>query len=180
MKPIISSNCRIRHPGDFFVDEYSIVDDFCYFSTQVRLGKFCHVAAGCHIAGGKERLFTFGDYSSLSAGVKIWLASDDYVNDVIAIIHEGFPQVKDHFIVGDVSLGKYTGVGSNAVIMPDNQVPDGVAIGALSFVPPRFSFERWMVYAGTPIRPIKARNKENVLRQVRQLEERLMRERDSK
>jgi hypothetical protein len=46
--------------------------------------------------------------------------------------------------------------------------PSGISFrgGALSFVPPEFSFEPWTVYAGIPIAPVKARNRESVLRQV--------------
>ena len=68
-----------------------------------------------------------------------------------------------------MTLEKYTGIGTNSVIMPNNHIPEGVTIGALSFVPSNYKFEPWTVYAGRPIRPIKKRNKENVLRVLNQL-----------
>jgi serine acetyltransferase len=71
-------------------------------------------------------------------------------------------------ITGDVSLGDYSGVGANSVVLPRNEIPEGVAIGALSLVPPEFPFEPWTVYAGIPIAPLKARNRKKVLRQVEQ------------
>ena len=49
----------------------------------------------------------------------------------------------------------------------DLSVPEGVSIGALSFVPSNYKFEPWTVYAGRPIRPIKKRNKENVIKTLR-------------
>ena len=51
----------------------------------------------------------------------------------------------------------------------DISVPEGVSIGALSFVPSNYKFEPWTVYAGRPIRPIKKRNKENVLNTLRKI-----------
>lgn len=168
--PIISPNIRVRHPQHFVVGEDSIVDDFCYFSARVRIGRASHVASGCSVAGGPGHEFTLGDYSSLSSGVKIWCVSDDFVNDLVTIIPAAAGRVKTHLIEGDVHIGNFTAVGSNAVVMPDNDVPEGTAIGALSFVPPRFSFEPWSVYAGTPIRLIGRRNRENVIAQVRQLD----------
>ena len=78
----------------------------------------------------------------------------------------------DARITGDVSLGDHTGVGANSVVLPRNEIPEGVAIGALSLVPPEFSFEPWTVYAGIPIMPLNARNRESVLRQVEQLRRR--------
>jgi acetyltransferase-like isoleucine patch superfamily enzyme len=173
MKPIISPNVRIRHPELFTVGAYSIVDDFCYFSTAVTIGVCSHVASGCSIAGGRDRRFTLGDYCSLSSGVKIWCTSDDFVNDIVAILPEGVGTIKAHLIEGDVSLANCTAVGSNTVVMPDNHVPEGTVIGALSFVPARFAFEAWSVYAGIPVRLIRRRNREAVAAQTDRLKARL-------
>jgi acetyltransferase-like isoleucine patch superfamily enzyme len=173
MKPIISPNSRIRYSDSFVIGEDSIVDDFCYFSTQVRIGRCTHIASGCSIAGGIERRFTIGDYSSLSSGVKIWCTSDDFTNDVVTIIPRGVDQVKNHLFSADVEFGNYTAAGANSVVMPGNHVPEGTVIGALSFVPVSFDFRPWSVYAGVPIRYIRQRNRDNVMKQVTLLEEQL-------
>jgi acetyltransferase-like isoleucine patch superfamily enzyme len=170
MNAIISSSIRIRHPQHFVVGEDSIVDDFCYFSTKVRVGRCSHIASGCSIAGGIGRQCEIGDFSSLSSGVKIWCTSDDFVNDLVTIIPPELGEIKDHLISGDVILANYTAVGSNTVIMPNNLVPEGTVIGALSFVPARFHFAAWSVYAGIPVRLIGRRNKQNVLAQAVKLE----------
>lgn len=166
MRAIISKNIRVRHPEHFAVGDYSIVDDFCYFSTQVKIGRGTHLASGCSIAGGKKHLFQIGDCSSLSSGVKIWCASNDFVNGLIAIFPENMEGEDSFQIEGDVVMGDYTGIGANSVIMPNNRVPEGTAIGALSFVPEGFAFEPWSVYAGTPLRKINDRNRANVLKQA--------------
>ena len=173
--PIISSNCRIRHPDLFHVGEGSIVDDFCYFSTQVVVGRFSHIASGCSVAGGKDLIFTLGDFSSLSSGVKIWCTSDHFSEDIVTIIPSDFDDIKENLITGDVTFERLTAVGANSVVMPQNQIPEGTVIGALSFVPVNYSFEEWTVYAGIPIRPIKSRNRESVLRQLARFEENLAR-----
>jgi len=164
---IVSQNIRIRVPEAFDVGDDSIIDDWCYFSTRVKIGRGSHVANNCSVAGGPERQFTLGDYSSLSAGVRVWCSSSDFLNDLIAIDVEG-----DAPVSGDVSIGNYTGVGANSVIMPKNDIPEGVAIGALSFVPSEFSFQPWTVYAGIPVRAMRDRNRDNVLRQVAALHHR--------
>lgn len=169
MKPIVSANSRIRHPENFVIGEDSIVDDFCYFSTKIRIGRCTHIASGCSIAGGADRQFEIGDFCSLSSGVKIWCTSDDFVNDLVTIIPPGIEQVKEHLIRSDVSFGDYTAVGSNSVVMPNRLIPEGTAFGALSFVPANFQFEPWSVYAGAPIRYVRPRNKEKVLEQARKL-----------
>ena len=171
--PIISSHIRVRHPEHFVVGDDSIVDDFCYFSTRVRIGRASHVASGCSVAGGVSFQFTLGDYSSLSSGVKVWCTSDDFVNDIVTIVPAAAGAVKTHLIEGDVSIGDFTAVGSNSVVMPGNEIPEGTVVGALSFVPPRFAFEPWSVYAGAPVRLVGRRNRENVLSQIRRLDEAL-------
>jgi len=170
MQAIVSANSRIRHVEEFLIGDDSIVDDYCYFSTRVRIGRSTHIASGCSVAGGRDWLFTIGDFCSLSSGVKIWCTSDDFVNDLVTIIPQGVSQVKQHLIAGDVTLENYTAVGSNSVVMPRNTIPEGAVIGALSFVPASFDFAPWSVYAGTPIRLIRPRNRESVLKQVRSLE----------
>jgi acetyltransferase-like isoleucine patch superfamily enzyme len=170
VNPIVSREIRVRHPDLFQVGEGSIVDDFCYFSTRVIVGRYSHIASGCSVAGGRARTFRLGDFSSLSAGVRIWCTSDDFVNDIVTIIPDGFPPIKEHLIVGDVTFERLTAVGSNSVVMPDNEVPEGTVIGALSFVPAAAKLRPWTVYAGVPVREIRPRNRDLVLRQLEALE----------
>ncbi|MCA1565444.1 MAG: hypothetical protein LC803_07375 [Acidobacteria bacterium] len=174
--PIVSKNIRVRHPEHFNVGEHSIVDDFCYFSTRVQIGEFSHIASGCSVAGGVARLFQLGSYCSLSSGVKVWCTSDDFVNDIVAILPpwaEERGPIKEHLITGDVIMANFTAAGANSVIMPQNRIPEGTVIGSLSFVPSNFDFEPWSVYAGTPVRFIKRRNKEGVMRQFSTIQERM-------
>jgi acetyltransferase-like isoleucine patch superfamily enzyme len=180
MKAIVSPNSRIRHPKHFVIGEDSIVDDYCYFSTKVRIGRCTHIASGCTIAGGSDMQFHIGQFCSLSSGVKIWCTSDDFVNDVVTIIPSDIESVKMHLIRGDVIFDNYTAVGSNSVVMPKNHIPEGTVIGALSFVPAAFEFQPWSVYAGIPLRFLRPRNRESVMEQVRRLEALLQKRRKDK
>jgi acetyltransferase-like isoleucine patch superfamily enzyme len=173
MKPIISANIRVRYPDVFEIGEDSIIDDFCYFATQVSVGVGSHIANNCSVGGGRAHRFRLGDLSSLSAGVRIWCASDDFVRDLVALVPQGLVDPKEHVVAGDVLLGDYTAVGSNSVVMPDNRIPDGTTIGAMSFVPPRYPFEEWSVYAGVPIRRVGSRDRQSVVAQARRMREQL-------
>src|SRR5262249_22166891 len=139
---------RVRYPEHFSIGEGSVIDDFSYFSTKVCVGRYSHIASGCTIAGGAKYQFTFGDYGSVSAGVRIWCSSNDYVNDLVVLAPPGVELPDVHEIAGDVCFENYTGVGANAVIMPGVHVPEGAVVGAMSFVPPRATLEPWTVYAG--------------------------------
>lgn len=169
----------MKHGKNFILGEYVIIkkpelievgdnvriSDFCRISSACIIGSDCEISAGVYIAGGDGKYtFNMGECSSLAAGVRVWLSSNDYVNELIT---HSISEVKE--IQGNVTLGKYTGIGSNSVIMPNNNIPEGVSIGALSFVPSNYKFEPWTVYAGRPIRPIKKRNKENIINTLRKI-----------
>ena len=139
----------------------------------MRIGRCSHIASGCSVAGGRDRFFALGDFCSLSSGVKVWCTSDDFTNDLVTIVPDGAGPLKEHLITGDVIFDNYTAVGANGVVMPDNHIPEGTVIGALSFVPTRFRFESWAVYAGVPIRKIGDRNRDSVRAQADALRERL-------
>ena len=164
----------MKHGKNFTLGEYVIIKkpdlmdigdnvriaDFCRISSACKIGNDCEIAPGTYIAGGDgEYTFDMGSFSSLAAGVKIWLSTNDYVNELVT---HSVPEVKE--IKGNVKMGKFTGIGTNSVVMPNNDIPEGVTIGALSFVPSNYKFEPWTVYAGQPIRPIKKRNKANIMR----------------
>jgi acetyltransferase-like isoleucine patch superfamily enzyme len=178
VKPIISANSRIRHPDFFEIGDDSIVDDYCYFSTRVRIGVCSHIASGCSVAGGIKFLFQVGDYCGLATGAKIFCVSDDFVNDLVTILPPGADSIKTSGIAGDVIMEDYTAVGANSVVMPNNRIPVGTVIGALSFVPAAFKFEPWSVYAGIPIRLRGKRNRKNVLVQVEKMSK-FLRNRDA-
>ncbi len=159
-KNIISENIRIRYPNHFQLGNNNIVDDYCYFSTKIRIGSYSHIANNVSIGGGLDYQFLLGDYCSISSGVRIWCSSNNFIDDIGSFAGE------NHFddrISGNVEISNLCIVGTNTVIMPDNYLPIGVTIGALSYVPTKFSFEPWTLYAGIPIKFIRKRNKDQIL-----------------
>ena len=166
MKAIVSPNCRIRYPELLVVGDDSIIDDFCYFSTKMLVGRCVHIGAGALVAGGKDMTLTLKDFSGIAAGGKVFCRSDDFAHDWAGIPPQGMPDPKGHDISGDVTFHEYATIGAGALVMPDNELPEGVAVGALSYVPQRFKFEPWTVYSGNPIRKLMARDRANVLKQT--------------
>lgn len=162
--PIVSRNIRIRHPEYFELQEGAVVDDYSYFSTRVRVGRFAHIASCVTVGGGRGFLFSLGDFSTVSAGCRIWCASEDFRRDMAGVLPEGI-DVGKNLVCGDVTIGDLSIVGSNSVIMPCNHIPEGVAIGAMSFVPADYPFDEWTVYAGVPIRARGGRDRDEVERQ---------------
>jgi acetyltransferase-like isoleucine patch superfamily enzyme len=155
----------IKNPDLMSLGNHVRICEFTRITCECELGDYTELHTGVSIAGGfGRRKFALGDFSSIAAGTKIWLSSDDYRN---ALVTHAVPGVRE--FEGDVIFGKYTGCGANSVVMPDNMIPEGTVIGALSFVPMRFKFDEWSVYAGCPVRKVGERNKEAVLKPLKDL-----------
>lgn len=156
----ISDMVVIKNKDNFIIGDESEIREFTVITAKTKIGKNCGIERNVTISGSNQ-YFELGDYSSIAHGARIILQSNDYVNNLLS--HESN-------IKGDVIFDKYSGVGANTVVMPNNHIPEGTVIGALSFVPADFKFEPWTVYAGIPIKKVKNRNKENILKQLKELE----------
>lgn len=154
--------CIIKNDEESTIGDNCRIADFCRITAKVEIGDYVEIAPYVSIAGGEGKIpFIMKGYSSLAAGVRVWLSSNDYRNELVTHGLEGVLEIE-----GPVTIEKYTGIGTNSVIMPNNHIPEGVTIGALSFVPPNFKFEPWTIYAGCPIRKVGIRDKEYVLRNL--------------
>jgi galactoside O-acetyltransferase len=58
---------------------------------------------------------------------------------------------------GKVTLKRFCQIGSGTIILPSVTLEEGVAVGAMSLV--KKSLDGWGIYAGNPLRFIKARDK---------------------
>lgn len=155
---IISPMIRVR--GAFEVSDHSICDDFCYFSADVKAGRYVHIAHGVTILGGGQ-CCTIGDFTAIGPGVRIICASDDYDGGIAG------PRIPARFkrrpVRADVRIGRHCVIGANTVILPGVELPDGVAIGALSLVRRNDSLEPNGLYAGCPLRRLRYRESPQAL-----------------
>ena len=167
---IVSMDCRYRRPELFRVGAHSVVDDWGYFSTQVQIGRGCHIGAGVNISGGPTRKFTLGDFSAVTYHSDIVCASPDYVRQLVTISGWGDPQEG-----GDVTFEAFTGAATKTTIFWNNTIPEGTVILAGAIVRPNYPFEPWGVYGIDPMRPhsirrIMPRDRDAVLRQAEKAE----------
>lgn len=125
------------------------VDAFVTITGNVRIGDDVHIGAGVAIFG-THGVF-IGNGVSLSPGSKIFTATDDPSLEMVTN-----PQLDDRCgQIGQVSIGDYSSIGSNAVVLPGVTIEDEVQVGALSLV--KTSLRRNGVYAGVPAKYIKER-----------------------
>lgn len=138
---IISDNIRVRHPQKFFFSKGVIVDDFSYFSTEVQIGAYSHLAPNITISGGQKRVVTIGQFCGIAAGVSIHASSSDYLGFSMDL-----PTVPREMQFGghseDVSIGDFCLIGAKATILPGVKLPEGVSVAAGAVVSNRH-FEPW-------------------------------------
>jgi galactoside O-acetyltransferase len=122
-------------------------------SHPITIGDYVHLAAGAKIfASGGEVLIS--DFSAVSADVKLYTASDDYIGGSLTN-----PTVPDEFKdlhTGAVRLMPHAIVGAGSVILPGVTMGFGSAAGALSLI--RSDVPEGVVVAGIPARRIAERN----------------------
>ncbi|MCU7539522.1 acyltransferase [Riemerella anatipestifer] len=129
------------------------IDDYCILSGKIKLGSYIHIGAYCALYGA------FGiemeDFTGLSPRCTVFSATDDFGGNFLIS-----PMTKkEHTRVsgGLVKIRRYSQIGAACVIMPDVEIAEGTAVGAMSLI--NKNTEDWSVYVGVPAAKIKKREK---------------------
>ena len=64
---------------------------------------------------------------------------------------------------GQILIQQHVQIGACSILMPSITIEEGVAVGAMSYV--KKSLPAWQIYAGNPLKWIKARKK-NLLKKL--------------
>jgi galactoside O-acetyltransferase len=153
------------------IGDHVMIDDFVLIcggrgDVLTTIGNHVHIACFVSMMGGAG--FTLMDYSSVSPGSRLFSETDDYTDG--ALINPTLPDDLRGGPSGRITLGKYSCIGANCVVLPGVTIGEGATIGACSLVTK--NVEPWTVNVGTPTRVIKMRNKLGVLRRVAEFESR--------
>ncbi len=123
-------------------------------SGYLNIGNYIHIGGNCHLAcaGGVE----LNDFSSLSQGVKIYSASDDFSGEFFTnpTVPKEFLNVRKETI----SIGRHVIIGAGSVVLPGVNIGEGSSIGALSLITK--SLSEWGIYGGIPVKKIKERKRD--------------------
>lgn len=130
------------------------IDDFCILSGKIEIGSYIHISAYCALYAGDSGI-VINNYSGLSARTTIYAITDDFSGDYMVGVQND--DKYRNIIKGTVIIGKYVQIGANCIILPNIEVRDGVAVGAMSLI--NKSLDSWYIYAGIPCRKIKPRSK---------------------
>jgi galactoside O-acetyltransferase len=121
----------------------------------------------CKIIGGKNSYVEMLPFSTLAPNVVLSAGSDDYSDGIATPL---VPlKFKANAQIGQIIINKHCIVGASSVVLPNVTFHEGATLGALSLANKDLS--GYKVYAGTPARLIKERNKENILNLEKQFNE---------
>ena len=150
---LISRKASIYSADKIALGDYVRIDDFCILSGNINLGSHIHISAYCALYGSNG--ITLEDYTGLSARCTVYSAVDDFSGDYL--IGPMVDESKTNVTGGEVFIRRYSQVGAGCTIMPDVEIAEGVAVGAMSFVNKPLS--EWTINAGVPARKIRERSK---------------------
>jgi len=140
------------------------IDSFFYSTSKIIIGSYVHIGPHVSVIGGVDSLLTLGDFTHLSAGSRIICASDTH-SDGLTI-----PWVPDHYrnlINEPVTVERFAGVCTNAIVFPGVTIAEGSVVGAGCVV--RHDTEPWMIYVGSNPRKLKERPREKIIQYAREM-----------
>lgn len=149
----ISKSAVIANPEYLKIGSHVRIDDFVLITGSIWLHSYIHISSFCSL-GGRAGI-VMHDFSGLSAGVRIFSASDDYTGEFMT--NPTVPEKFTNVTAATVYLRKHVIVGANSVILPGVEIGVGAAVGALSLVTkdvPEFT-----IYAGVPAKQIGTRER---------------------
>lgn len=150
----IARSCTVVGRGNIRIGDHSRVDSYSVLVATggpLRIGRNVHICAGCVLGarGGIE----LGDFSSLSHGVKILSAVDDYRGELMT--NSTLPAELVGVQTAPVTIGRYVPVGVNSLILPGVTIGEGGALAAMSVA--TAALPAWTICGGNPAVPIRPR-----------------------
>jgi galactoside O-acetyltransferase len=151
---LVARNCTIIGLENITIGDNVRIDGFTSLIAphgRAKIGSFVHIATACMLGarGGIE----IGDFSSLSQGVRVFTAIDDFTGRKLsnATVPEDLTGVHS----APVRIGAYVPIGSGTIILPGVHIGDGAAVGAMSLV--SGPLKPWTIHAGNPAKAVGER-----------------------
>jgi acetyltransferase-like isoleucine patch superfamily enzyme len=160
---IIGDPVDIRRPHLVKIGNHVAIDPFTTITTQLELGNYIHISPKVSIIGGKTAKLTMEDYTFISTGCNVICAGEKFYGDglVCPFLPEKY---RDTVIDDPIVIKRFGGICAGSTVLSGSVISEGTVIGAGSLVLKNTVTKPWTIYAGCPIREIRPRNKETILR----------------
>lgn len=153
----VARNCTIIGLSNVALGDDVRIDGFTSIiapAGTVVIGSHVHVATACML--GARAGIDIGDFASLSQGVRIFTALDDFSGRRMS--NATVPENLTDVVTAPVRVGRHVPVGSGSIVLAGANIGDGAAVAAMSLV--SSSLDPWTIYAGRPARAIGSRSKD--------------------
>lgn len=162
----ISANVEIRRPHLVSVGNHVAIDTGLYLTTPATIGDYTHLGPYITVIGGLKSNLIVEDFSTIAAGSRMIAGSDQFLGEgfTSVTVPEQYRDVVKH---STIHIKRFSGIGTNVVVMPGVTIAEGSVIGACSLV--THNTEPWTIYTGVPARPIKMRNDKKMIAYAREL-----------
>jgi acetyltransferase-like isoleucine patch superfamily enzyme len=154
---MVARNCTIIGLPNITLGDHVRIDGFTSIIApegRMRIGSHVHIATACMLGarGGIE----IGDFASLSQGVRIFTAIDDFSGRRLsnATVPAGLTGVQS----APVRIGRHVPIGSGSLVLPGVEIGEGAAVGAMSLVTQ--SLPAWTISSGNPASPTGERSRD--------------------
>ena len=161
----VSDQAAIIRPELVTIGNHVAIDMWVYLSTKATIGNYIHIAPSVSIIGGAGAEIIMEDFSNIGSGGRIVCASDDFTQGLISPV---VPVEYRTIVSKPVIFKRFATLGVNCTVLPGVTLAEGCIVGAGSVVTK--DTEPWTIYAGSPARPIKVRQRERILESAKLLE----------
>lgn len=153
----INEITSISRPNLVKIGNHVAIDFGFVCTTKLEVGDYVHISPHVSVIGGKTTSLIIEDFCFISTGARMICGSEQFYGD--GLVGPLIPdRYKDVQILEPIILKRFSGVCANSVVMPGVVMAEGSILGANSFL--KESTEPWTIYAGSPAKPIKKRNKQ--------------------
>tara|TARA_R110000851_G_scaffold229758_1_gene382471 strand:+ start:27129 stop:27659 length:531 start_codon:yes stop_codon:yes gene_type:complete len=160
----ISELACITRPELVSIGSYIAIDPWTYISTRMTMGDYIHIAPSVTILGGADSHLIMGDFTNIGSGSRIVCATDDFKQGLISPV---VPLEYRTVISETVTFEDFATLGVNCTVLPGVTLAEGTIVGAGSVVTK--DTLPWMIYAGSPAKPIKPRDKDRAIASAKAL-----------
>jgi dTDP-4-amino-4,6-dideoxy-D-glucose acyltransferase len=152
----ISSSAEVRRPELVTIGNHVAIDSFFYCTTGLTIGDYVHVSPHVAVIGGAKTALIIEDFCFVSVGSRLICGTELFHGD--GLIGPLIPdEYKDQQLLAPIHLQRFSGTLANSVVLPGVTMAEGSVLGANSLL--KTDTEPWTVYAGSPARPIRSRDR---------------------